>query len=259
MFIFDINMLGYGGAFNAEEGNSSFLMSTENFGKRFLVDCGSTVYSKLSADDVKNIECVLITHCHDDHIGSLSTLIYNRWFIHNKITTIITSKEVGLDLALYLTKVAGHKSEEFAIWNGYEYPDGRFGIQTLDTSNLHVPNMPSCGFLFSGVYLGNRYLLYSGDISVPIFESPSIDKDMLIKLLNGRTICFHDVTFKDYKGNVHCFYEKLLTYSDKFNIYGYHYSESERIPTNLVMNSKLKLVSKIHYQNHLQIDKELLS
>src|ERR1017187_6090610 len=93
--LLDLKWLGTGGAFDYEEKNSSLLMKTKDE-KTILIDCGSTVYEQLRKGDmVENIDYVFLTHCHEDHISGLSTLIYHRFFLLKKKTVIVCSEEVG--------------------------------------------------------------------------------------------------------------------------------------------------------------------
>ena len=77
--IVEIMFLGTGGAFDLNEKNSSAIIKTAK--GTILIDCGSTVYSELrKKNSVEDIDYVFITHCHEDHIGSLSTLVYHKYF-----------------------------------------------------------------------------------------------------------------------------------------------------------------------------------
>jgi len=79
--IMEIQFLGTGGAFDYIEKNSSVVF----FLKRgtFLIDCGSTVYSELKKNDIiPVIDYIFITHMHEDHFGSLSTVIKNNFIIY---------------------------------------------------------------------------------------------------------------------------------------------------------------------------------
>jgi len=76
-----LQFIGRGSAFNTLEGNNSAYCIHE--GELFLIDCGSNVFERLDHAGVlgvvKNIK-VLITHTHDDHIGSLGGLIFHSYF-----------------------------------------------------------------------------------------------------------------------------------------------------------------------------------
>jgi phosphoribosyl 1,2-cyclic phosphodiesterase len=92
-----IKQLGNGGAFDYDKTNSSFLIDIGTEEKRSLIlfDCGYNVFSKLrelekeDKDIIKDIDLIWISHLDDDHIGSLKTLIYYRYYILGKETIII--------------------------------------------------------------------------------------------------------------------------------------------------------------------------
>ena len=72
----ELKFLGRGSAFNVKEGNTSAYYKKDNI--LLLIDCGTTVFKSILdqhlLDNVKEVN-VLITHLHDDHVGSLSSLI----------------------------------------------------------------------------------------------------------------------------------------------------------------------------------------
>lgn len=105
--------LGNGGAFDYDQVNSSFLINIgdDEHPDYILFDCGSSVYSELrrleielKSDIIKNIKYVWISHLDDDHIGSLKTLLYYRYFMLNETTSIIYNS-VSFDLAQYLKNI----------------------------------------------------------------------------------------------------------------------------------------------------------
>ena len=83
-----VEVLGTGSAFIPENTNTSFLL----LNGKILVDCGYNVFQKLMSDYkrqlAKELRYVFITHGHDDHIGSLQTLIYYNEFIRKSPLTI---------------------------------------------------------------------------------------------------------------------------------------------------------------------------
>ena len=68
----ELEFLGIESSFNAEEDNTSaFFVEREEM---FLIDCGETVYKSLIRNELlENVGTIniIITHTHDDHIGSL--------------------------------------------------------------------------------------------------------------------------------------------------------------------------------------------
>jgi hypothetical protein len=243
----DLKWLGTGGAFDYEEKNSSLLMRT-NTGKTILIDCGSTVYEQLRKGElVENIDYLFLTHCHDDHIGSISALIYHRYFLYQKKTTVICSQEVGNILASYLLGVCGHASDQFVITSTLSPDNSGFDSFIIDTTGYHKKDMPTSGFIFEFNNQEEKFLVvYSGDINVPFI--PFLSKSLkMIWDINESTIdslnkifIFHDATAYTYPNQAHCHFKELEASMEIFkNIFIYHHSKLEA-QTILKENSAFK-------------------
>lgn len=94
-----IRVLGDGDAFDTSKTNSSFLIDVN--GERILFDCGYNVFAKLRAtewrdepDIIKKIDTVWISHAHDDHIGSLQSLVFYRYFKFGRPTIVYGNDRV---------------------------------------------------------------------------------------------------------------------------------------------------------------------
>jgi len=90
----EIKQLGNGGGLDLIDTNSSFLIKF-NSKEYLLFDCGRNVIDALlvleNSDDefeIKYIKHIFISHMHDDHMGSLQTLIFHNYFVNN-VTTIL--------------------------------------------------------------------------------------------------------------------------------------------------------------------------
>lgn len=92
-----LTFLGRGSAFNTKEGNTSAYFKYDNNTKMILIDCGSTVFSKLIEHNVlEGIEelNVCITHTHPDHIGSLGDLIFYMYYMRGiEVNLILSDKQ----------------------------------------------------------------------------------------------------------------------------------------------------------------------
>ena len=99
--------LGNGSALNPKKTNSSFMV----FGDKanMLIDCGYNVYQKLEAEYKVNdkLKYIFITHMDDDHIGSLRALMYDLYFKHKTIPTILCCDDVYDRLKVYLEDHTG--------------------------------------------------------------------------------------------------------------------------------------------------------
>ena len=75
----ELYFLGRGGAFFTEEGNTSAFFIEKN--TMFLIDCGESVFKKIREAHLLELAQVedlyiFITHMHDDHVGSLGSLVF---------------------------------------------------------------------------------------------------------------------------------------------------------------------------------------
>lgn len=122
-----VKQIGNGGAFDFESVNSSFLI--EEGSEYILFDCGYSVYAELrklndyhDEIDIKMLRNVYISHMDDDHMGSLKTLIFYMFFVHNIKLNILAFNEVADELNLYLKDMKKyidlHKLSNGIIYNG---------------------------------------------------------------------------------------------------------------------------------------------
>lgn len=204
-----IKFLGTGGAFDFEYGNSSAIIECND--KKILIDCGHTVFPKLmQLQLVSELDYILITHLHDDHVGSLSTLIFYLHFFHKqKEVILITPKNFQNELINFLNFSQKNVLNYITI---EELPDF---IIPIDTFNRHYPNMQTYGYIFSE---NDHHIVYSGDIN---------DTDFLFSQVksysfSGKTTVFHDITFNPFAKNAHAYYKDIERYIDDFEIWGYH-------------------------------------
>lgn len=206
----EIRFLGTGGAFQVEMGNSAALVGLEQ--GNLLMDCGHSVFPSLVRTGLINeVDAVLITHFHDDHVGSLSSLILYYQIVLNKgkLTLLSPNQEFEDELRKFLT---------FSLID----PDLRVNFQSLDTwpsvsaidtTGLHVAGMPSYAYAISEK---GSSIAYSGDLGQP---EPFFSALERLNLPDLRV--FHEVCFVNY-GVAHTLYTELETYMDRFTIYGYH-------------------------------------
>ncbi len=232
--VLSINFLGTGGAFNPKEKNSSVIIS--NSGGSILIDCGFTVYPMLRESNLtKDIKYTFITHCHEDHIGSLSTLVYHKAYVDQDEPLIETSEQVAPIVNTYLKDVCSHPEDTIKVntVEGDVYPELQTRVTKVDTTDYHYKGMPTCGFIFQ--FRKNNqdfYVLYSGDINVPFTHIIKEKNPELYSVLEKKTddvFIFHEVTARDYPPFYpHCEFQVLAKELELFpNIFTYHHAHDE--------------------------------
>ncbi|NEM96912.1 MBL fold metallo-hydrolase [Pontibacter burrus] len=222
-----IKFLGTGGAFDVDYLNSAALLSFR--GKNILIDCGFTVFTTLVHKSlISKVSYILLTHLHNDHIGSLPTLLLYKSIIEKSPRPVILyqSEQFKQQLCSWLEPQL-KDPDKYAEFVPLEQVEG---ISAIDTLNLHSENLQTYAFVFED----ETRLVYSGDLGKPepLFER--LDKMPIM-----RTCVYHDITF-NAENTGHTFYKKLLPYISNYEIFGYHCD-----PTKNPSDNPIRLV---HYQ-----------
>ena len=82
-----LRFLGTGSSFNVNKSNNSAYLIDKNH--LLLIDCGCTIFDEIVKSEIlESITTVdiLITYLHDDHVGSLSSLLHYIHFVKPLIT-----------------------------------------------------------------------------------------------------------------------------------------------------------------------------
>lgn len=147
-----------------------------------LIDCGFTVFERLKNDfDFNKYEkiVVLITHLHNDHVGSLSQFILYIWFVYNKKITIVSKCK---NIKEYL-KITGVTEEEYELTDKYE------DVELIRTE--HVEQLDCYGIKI-------RDILYTGDTKT---------LEPFVPYLKGITEFYVDMSCN---GGVHLKFEEVF-------------------------------------------------
>ncbi|OSM02488.1 MBL fold metallo-hydrolase [Magnetofaba australis] len=158
-------VLGSGaGAPTPERALSGYWLELDD-GSRILLDCGSGTLTRMAGLGlpIADLDIILITHLHPDHVGELITLFHAL-----RMPTVQRDKPL---------RVYGPQGiEEFfaqVVW-GVAKPPGRFAVSVqtapevwevgratlISAPTRHSASLPSLGYR---VQVGQRALVYSGD------------------------------------------------------------------------------------------------
>ena len=214
-----VTIIGNGGAFSPENTNTSYVVEHDN--KTVLVDCGYNVFGALKKDFpdlLKKINMVAVTHMHDDHIGSLSTLLFYKYFVEGRRDMIVfTSSYLAMDNR-YLQSICTGRLLTGSETEDVSYAELKYPGQKFD-SKLKISSVPtnhaviySTGFIFKNPQLSEGVLITSDTKATAKIERFAV-KEGLEHLL-----VFHDYSAWDSPSqNVHaCATDIRNEYSQKF-------------------------------------------
>lgn len=92
--------------------------------------------------------CIIITHLHNDHAGSLSQVVLYNWFVNKKKTTVISKCE---HISEYL-RITGTTPEAYEVVDTYP------NIEIIKTE--HAKELDAYGFIIN---INGRKIVYTGD------------------------------------------------------------------------------------------------
>ncbi|MDP5273286.1 MBL fold metallo-hydrolase [Chengkuizengella axinellae] len=201
-----IQMIGTGSAFSKKYFNNNALVYTEDY--TLLIDCGITAPMALHKlnKPVQEIDGILITHLHADHVGGVEELAFQSKFLNiPKPKLFISAKLLPVlwenSLKAGLSDGKGNGLEDF-----FEIVEMNENEETTISPSLHieiiqtehVPNKLSYSLFI------NQDLFYSADMQF----NPSL----LAHIHEGRKCrtIMHDCQLED-PGTVHATLNQLLT------------------------------------------------
>lgn len=237
-----IFFIGTGSAFNKVNFQNNLLVIKGN--DHLLIDCGNICPYALSTYNtpISEIQTVLPTHSHADHIGGLEEMaLAGRYIAGKKPKILITDeyKKLLWENSLKGGCTYGEQSAKGQLMTFDDYfeqikpvelkgtprPAFEASVGSINIKLFRTVHIPSAtknwndGFYSVGVLIDDR-ILFSGDSR---FDPELIDwmeKDFNIEAI------FHDCQF--YEGGVHASYEELKTLSPsiKAKTYLCHYGEN---------------------------------
>lgn len=200
----NIRMIGTGSAFAKKYDNNNALIETNGF--RLLVDCGITLPKALHQQGITfpELDAVLISHIHGDHVGGLEEYAFQMMFKYNRKPVLYIADTLIEPLWEHtlrggLTQEPLVKLEDFFEVRPIE-PNVQYELHPGLTVKLlqtkHIANKPSYSFLF------NQRFFYSADMR--------FDPGLLQQLVDeGVTTIYHDCQL-EAPGVVHASLEELL-------------------------------------------------
>jgi ribonuclease BN (tRNA processing enzyme) len=217
-------LLGIGGAFDADEGvaNTGGLLCVEDGTSctRILIDCGHTCGGQLRAVGLgyEDIDAVLLTHTHGDHIDGLETMGYKSLFLHKRRVAVyapagildqvwhalapkMDTLQVAADQAIEATMPLYFDPKPVAPDSGPIEVGG--GVTAEFVPVRHVRGMPCYGIILQ-LDTGET-IRWSGDC---IFQP----EGPILGDVQPGDLVFHDCAFYPaYDATVHTHLEQLAT------------------------------------------------
>jgi ribonuclease BN (tRNA processing enzyme) len=219
-----IQMIGTGSAFAKVFDNNNALITVD--GQTLMVDCGITAPKALYelGYSFNDIDAVLLTHIHGDHVGGLEEFAFQMKYIFKRKPILYIADKLVEPLWEHTLKGGLQQEEAETLDHFFEvrplaenvahelFPGLR--VQLLPTR--HIPNKPNYSLLF------NDFFFYSGDI---VF-----DEVLLYTLVKyrGVKVIFHDCQLHS-PGIVHACLSQLLTLPEivQERVYLMHYGDEQ--------------------------------
>lgn len=167
----ELNFTGFGSAFNFKDGSNSTYFINDNH--LYVIDSGETTYGTLLKKvDFKSFEHVtfIITHLHNDHVGSLGTAISDLYLNMGIVINIVHP----LDSIVNFLDLMGVEHKMYNFIKTIQYVNKEIQVDYVKTK--HVTNMTCYGLLIND---GQSLIYYSGDAN-------SIPKTILDQFLEGK-------------------------------------------------------------------------
>lgn len=201
-----ITMIGTGSAFAKNYYNNNAIIDSGGF--RLLVDCGITAPTALHRQGIRfgELDAVLISHTHADHVGGLEELAFQMMFVHQRKPVLYVPSPLRETLWEHTLKgglAQGPLQSLDDFFDVREMPIGKPvaiapGIVVEPIRTTHIEGRLSYSFIINGRFF------YSADM---VF-TPSL----LHSLADDRGIehMFHDCQLVS-PGEVHATLDELMT------------------------------------------------
>lgn len=217
-----IQMIGTGSAFAKKYNNNNALIDVDGF--KLLVDCGITLPGALHSlgHSFQELDAVLISHIHADHVGGLEEYAFQMMFLYGKKPILYIAST--LVEPLWEQTLRGGLTQEHlqSIHDFFEVRTLEEGIPTMIHPGLtvelirtdHIIGKNSYSFLF------NKRFFYSADMK--------FNGELLERVVHaGVETIFHDCQLMS-PGVVHASLDELLTLPDSIQdkLWLMHYGDT---------------------------------
>jgi ribonuclease BN (tRNA processing enzyme) len=148
-------------------------------GANYLLDCGGNMEGKMTDMElsIEDTRCVFISHMHEDHVGTLSS-IAKRFVSYNRNDApirIFMPEEDGIEafkhwlLAMHTTRL---ETLIFGlVREGIVYEDENITVTAIPTEHLLHGAFPSFAYV---IRVGEKKILYTGDLDADFHDYPEI-------------------------------------------------------------------------------------
>lgn len=201
-----LQMLGTGGAFAKVYFNNNALISSDQF--KLLIDCGITAPMAMHKLGIQpeDIDAVLITHIHGDHVGGLEEFVFRMKYGAGRKPVLYVAESLAEPLWNHTLKGGLGQDGITCLEDAFEVRLLEEGIPCVIAENLKVelirtPHIP--GKTSFSLFI-NEEIFYSADM---IFQP-----DLLRGLVNERGCkkILHEVQLTG-PGEVHTTLSELLS------------------------------------------------
>lgn len=177
-----LQFLGIGSCFNPLAGNTAAFYKDEKKKNLIFFDMGGNIYERVMRENLLQEELnkvvIVITHLHDDHVGSLASLIEYCDIVLNLIPTIIYPNLEEIEKTLLSMGVRKGEYELLLPRECKMFPIREYQQKHNDVIDAY-------GYLFE---LEGKKIYYSGDTNL-------IQMEIIGMLLDGEIeYIYHEVT-----------------------------------------------------------------
>jgi len=200
-----LQMIGTGNAFAKKYFNNNALLYADGY--TLLIDCGITAPLALNAagKSFADLDAVLITHLHADHVGGMEELAFQMIYLHQRKMKLYVPESLIRPLWENCLKAGMEDDAHTGLDDYFDVVTMRLGEPAAICPGLtielfasrHIPGKDSYSLLFNGSYF------YSADAV--------LDRGLIERLYrNGVRLFLHDCHLGG-DPKVHATLDQLLT------------------------------------------------